>query len=118
MKKYEIGYILKASLDEAARKAKIEKINSIFANNGCKVVNVNETFGLRELAYPIKKETKADSEYTMVTSTYPMENGMSYSKYFLNSYDNIFKMYNSKNDRTLLKNITFELTYGMFICKL
>ena len=58
MKKYEIGYILKASLDEAARKAKIEKINSIFANNGCKVVNVNETFGLRELAYTIKKETK------------------------------------------------------------
>lgn len=39
----------------------------------------------------------ADSEYTMVTSTYPMENGMSYSKYFLNTYDNIFKMFNSKN---------------------
>lgn len=39
----------------------------------------------------------ADSEYTMVTSTYPMENGMSYSKYFLNKYDNIFEMFNNKN---------------------
>ena len=38
----------------------------------------------------------ADSEYTFVTSTYPMENGMSYSKYFLNTYDNIFKMFNNK----------------------
>lgn len=39
----------------------------------------------------------ADSEYTMVTSTYPMENGMSYSKYFLNKYDNIFETFNNKN---------------------
>ena len=35
----------------------------------------------------------ADSEYTFVTSTYPMENGMSYSKYFLNTYDDIFKIF-------------------------
>lgn len=39
----------------------------------------------------------ADSEYAMVTSTYPVENGMSYSKYFANTYDNIFEMFNSKN---------------------
>ena len=39
----------------------------------------------------------ADSEYTLVTSTYPMENGMSYSKYFFNTYDNIFEMFNNKN---------------------
>lgn len=38
----------------------------------------------------------ADSEYTMITSTYPMENGMSFSKYFLNTYDNIFEMFNNK----------------------
>lgn len=38
----------------------------------------------------------ADSEYTMITSTYPMENGMSFSKYFLNTYDNIFGMFNNK----------------------
>ena len=39
----------------------------------------------------------ADSEYTMITSTYPMENGMSFSKYFLNRYDNIFEMFNNKD---------------------
>ena len=39
----------------------------------------------------------ADSEYTLVTSTYPMENGMSYCKYFLNIYDNIFEMFNNKD---------------------
>lgn len=39
----------------------------------------------------------ADSEYTFVTSTYPMENGMSFSKYFLNTYDNIFEMFNRKD---------------------
>lgn len=39
----------------------------------------------------------ADSEYTFVTSTYPMENGMSFSKYFLNTYDNIFEMFNNKD---------------------
>jgi len=38
----------------------------------------------------------SDSEYTLITSTYPMENGMSFSKYFLNTYDNIFKMFNNK----------------------
>lgn len=35
----------------------------------------------------------ADSEYTFITSTYPMENGMSYSKYFLNTYDDVFKIF-------------------------
>ena len=41
--------------------------------------------------------TTADSEHTVITSTYPMENGMSFSKYFTNTYDDIFKMYNENN---------------------
>ncbi len=57
MKKYEIMYILKSSLDDAARKAEIEKLHGILTANGGKVTNVNE-WGLRELAYEIKKETK------------------------------------------------------------
>ena len=57
MKKYEIMYILKSSLDDAARKAEIEKLHGILTANGGKIVNVNE-WGLRELAYEIKKETK------------------------------------------------------------
>ena len=57
MKKYEIMYILKSSLDDAARKAEIEKLHGILTANGGKIANVNE-WGLRELVYEIKKETK------------------------------------------------------------
>lgn len=35
----------------------------------------------------------ADAEHSTITSTYPMENGMSYSKYYTNTYDDIFKMF-------------------------
>ena len=57
MKKYEIMYILKANLEDAQRKEVIEKLHSLLTNEGAKVTNVNE-WGLRDLAYPIKKETK------------------------------------------------------------
>ena len=57
MKKYEIMYILKANLEDAQRKEVIEKLHSLLTNEGAKVTNVNE-WGLRYLAYPIKKETK------------------------------------------------------------
>ena len=39
----------------------------------------------------------ADSEHSVVTSTYPLENGMSYSKYFANTYDNLFEMFYKSN---------------------
>ncbi len=58
MRNYEIMYILKADLDEAAREAEKEKINKLIADNGGEVKKVDESFGLRELAYPIKDETK------------------------------------------------------------
>ncbi len=59
MRNYEIMYILKADLDEAGRAAENEKIAKLFTNNGATVNNTDETsFGLRELAYPIKDETK------------------------------------------------------------
>lgn len=57
MKKYEIMYILKSNLDDAARKAEVEKLHGILTANGGKINNVNE-WGLRDLAYPIKKEIK------------------------------------------------------------
>ena len=57
MKKYEIMYILKANLEDTQRKEVIEKLHSLLTNEGAKVTNVNE-WGLRDLAYPIKKETK------------------------------------------------------------
>ena len=57
MKKYEIMYILKAGLDDAARKVEVDKLHGIITSNGGKIADVNE-WGLREFAYPIKKETK------------------------------------------------------------
>ena len=57
MKKYEIMYILKADLDDAARAAEIEKLHGILTSKGAKITNVNE-WGLRDLAYPIKKQNK------------------------------------------------------------
>ncbi len=38
----------------------------------------------------------ADSEFSTVTSLYPMENGMSYSRYYSNTYDDIFTMFSNK----------------------
>lgn len=57
MGKYEIMYILSAELDEAARKAEIEKLHGILAAQKIEVKNVNE-WGVREFAYPINKLTK------------------------------------------------------------
>ncbi len=57
MKKYEIMYILKADLDEAARKQEIEKLHAILVDKGSKITNVNE-WGLRTFAYPINDMLK------------------------------------------------------------
>ena len=42
----------------------------------------------------------ADSEFSTVTSLYPMENGMSYSRYYTNTYDDIFTMFKNKGYTT------------------
>lgn len=44
--------------------------------------------------------TTADSEHSTITSIYPMENGMSFSKYFTNTYDDLFRIFNQKNYHT------------------
>lgn len=44
--------------------------------------------------------TTADSEHSSITSIYPMENGMSYSKFYTNTYDNLFEIFNSANYTT------------------
>ena len=58
MRKYEIMYILKADLDDAARKDVMDKLAKIITDNGGKVEKTDESMGLRELAYPIKDQTK------------------------------------------------------------
>lgn len=42
----------------------------------------------------------ADSEFSATTSLYPMENGMSYSRYYTNAYDNIFSMFENEGYTT------------------
>ena len=58
MRKYEIMYILKADLDEAARDAAKKELADLLVANGATLGKVDESFGLRDLAYPIDDETK------------------------------------------------------------
>ena len=58
MRKYEIMYILKADLDDASRKEVMDKLAKLITDNGGKVANTDESMGLRELAYPVKDQTK------------------------------------------------------------
>lgn len=57
MKKYEIMYILKADLDDAARKAEMDKLHGHLTKAGTKITKVTE-WGVKDLAYPIKKQAK------------------------------------------------------------
>ncbi len=57
MKKYEVMYIIRPNVEEEARKAIIEEINNVFTNANSTVDNINE-WGMRDLAYEIKGETK------------------------------------------------------------
>lgn len=57
MKKYEVMYIVRSTLDQEAVAKEIKAANEIFTNNGSKVLEVNE-WGLRELAYEIEKNRK------------------------------------------------------------
>lgn len=64
MRKYEVMYIVKPSLDEEARSAVVEKAHAILTENGATIENVNE-WGLRELAYEIEDFKKG---YYVVTT--------------------------------------------------
>jgi len=56
-KKYEIMYILKPEMDDAAVKAENDSLSKILTDNGASVSKVN-VWGLRDLAYEIKKSKK------------------------------------------------------------
>ena len=68
MKKYEVMYIIRPNVDEEARKALIEELNTVYTAKGSTVDNVKE-WGLRELAYEIKGETKGYYVLLNVTAT-------------------------------------------------
>lgn len=64
MRKYEVMYILNATMDDAARQAEVESIHAIITNNGGAIVKVDE-WGVKEFAYEIESMTKG---YYVVTT--------------------------------------------------
>lgn len=57
MNKYELIYIVDTTVEEAARKELIEKVNGVIAANGGEVEKVEE-WGKRRLAYAIDYKTE------------------------------------------------------------
>ncbi len=57
MRKYEVMYILNASLEDAARQQIIENMHAIITNNGGTIENVDD-WGIKEFAYEIDHMTK------------------------------------------------------------
>lgn len=57
MKKYEVMYIINASVEEDKRAALIESISNIVTTNGGKV-NKTDEWGMRDFAYRIDDMTK------------------------------------------------------------
>lgn len=67
MRKYEVMYVVKPSLDEEARSVVVEKAHAILTENGATIENINE-WGLRELAYEIEDFKKGYYVVTTFTS--------------------------------------------------
>ncbi len=67
MQKYEIMYILKANLEEEARKELIAKLHGILTEHGALIRDVKE-WGLKDLSYPIKDEIKGYYVVIKITS--------------------------------------------------
>lgn len=45
--------------------------------------------------------TTADSEHSVITSLYPLENGEAFAKYYGNTYDSLFQIFKDKNYYTM-----------------
>ena len=74
MRKYEIMYILNASLTEEEKVALQEKLHATLTSNG-DTIEVNEKdWGLRELAYPINFQT--NGYYVVVSVEAKDDNGV------------------------------------------
>lgn len=65
--KYELGIILRASLDEEAKTAQIQQITQLLARFGAVVDKVDE-WGRRRLAYEISKQNEGIYYFITFTS--------------------------------------------------
>ncbi len=57
MKKYEVMYIVRPTLDEEQVKKTVSDINNVFTSHGANIVELKE-LGLKDLAYEIQKHRK------------------------------------------------------------
>jgi small subunit ribosomal protein S6 len=57
MKKYEVMYIINASVEDDKRKALVDSVSKIVTDNGGKITKTDE-WGMRDFAYPIDDMTK------------------------------------------------------------
>lgn len=57
MSKYEIMYIMRPTLDDAAKTEVMNKLAEVITSNGGTISNVDD-WGLKELAYSIEDMTK------------------------------------------------------------
>ncbi|MDO5440669.1 MAG: 30S ribosomal protein S6 [Erysipelotrichaceae bacterium] len=64
MKQYETMYIIKSTLDDAAKASLVEQMHGIITNHNGTIDNVND-MGLRDFAYKIDDMTKG--YYVVVT---------------------------------------------------
>ena len=71
MNRYELTYIIDATLEDTARKELIEKVSALIVANGGEVEKVDETWGKRRLAYAI--DHKNEGYYVLVTLNAPGE---------------------------------------------
>ncbi|REB08147.1 30S ribosomal protein S6 [Sporosarcina sp. BI001-red] len=80
MRKYEIMYIIRPSLDDDAKKALIERFDGVLTSNGAEIIESKE-WGKRRLAYEIddlregfyqlvtlNAETEAINEFTRLAN--------------------------------------------------
>ena len=69
MRKYEVMYVLNASMDDAARQAEMDSIHVIITTNGGNIVKT-DVWGVKEFAYEIENMTKG----FYVVTTFEAEN--------------------------------------------
>ena len=81
MKQYETMYIIKSTLDDAARAALAEQMHGIITQHGGTIDNVDD-WGMRDFAYEIEGMTKG--YYVVLTYTVGVEG--------LNEFDRLMKL--------------------------
>ena len=83
MKQYETMYIIKSTLDDAARASLMEEMHAIITNHGGTIDNVDD-WGLKDFAYEIDDMTKG--YYVVLTYTVDVDG--------LNEFNRLMKINN------------------------